>query len=108
MSGIRRLVTNKGQRDTFRKKRVLEHADRIGNVRKACLYFGDSKSSFYLWKKAYEVHREEGLVNRRPCPVNPKLRPAERLHLVHRGPERRRGHRTDAGQRGEPSEIRIP
>ena len=47
---------NEAQRDTFRKKRVLEHADRIGNVRKACRYFGVSKSPFYLWRKAYEVH----------------------------------------------------
>jgi transposase InsO family protein len=65
---------NKEQRDVLRKKGVLEHADRIGNVRKACRYFGVSKYSFYLWKKAYEVYGEEGLVNRKPCPVNPKLR----------------------------------
>jgi transposase len=65
---------NNAQRDVLRKKRVLEHAERIGNVRKACHYFGVSRSSFYLWKNAYESHGEEGLVNRKPCPVNPKLR----------------------------------
>ena len=31
---------NKAQRDIRRKKRVLEHAARIGNVRKTCRYFG--------------------------------------------------------------------
>ena len=31
---------NKAQRDIRRKKRVLEHEVRIGNVRKACRYCG--------------------------------------------------------------------
>ncbi len=38
---------NKAQRDIRRKKRVLEHAARIGNVRKACRYFGVARSGFY-------------------------------------------------------------
>ena len=46
---------NTAQRDVLRKKRVLEHAERLGNVRKACHHYGISRSSFYLWKKAYEV-----------------------------------------------------
>ena len=37
---------NNAQRDGLRKKRVLEHAERIGNVLKACRYFGVSRSSF--------------------------------------------------------------
>jgi hypothetical protein len=44
------------QRDILRKKRVLEHAERIGNIRKACRYYGVSRSAFYLGKKAYETH----------------------------------------------------
>ena len=87
---------NKAQQDIRRKKRVLEHAVRIGNMRKTCHYFGVSRSAGYLWKKAYEVHGDEGLVNRKPCPVNPKLRtPPEIveqvLHLrrtYHLGPTR--------------------
>ena len=31
---------NKAQRDIRRKKRVLEHAARVGNVRKTCRYVG--------------------------------------------------------------------
>ena len=34
---------DKAQRDICRKKRVLEHAARIGNVRKTCRYFGVAK-----------------------------------------------------------------
>ena len=65
---------NKAQRDIRRKTRVLEHAARIGNVRKTCRYFGVVRSGFYVWKKAYETHGAEGLVNQKPCPSNPRLR----------------------------------
>ena len=65
---------NKAQRDIRRKGRVLEHAARIGNVRKTCRYFGVARSGFYVWKKAYETHGDEGLVNQKPCPSNPRLR----------------------------------
>ena len=65
---------NKAQRDIRRKKRVLEHAARIGNVRKTCRYFGVARSGFYRWKKAYESDRDEGLINKKPCPYNPRLR----------------------------------
>ena len=65
---------NKAQRDIRRKGRVLEHAARIGNVRKTCRYFGVARSGFYVWKKAYEPHGAEGLVNQKPCPSNPRLR----------------------------------
>ena len=65
---------NKAQRDVRRKKRVLEHAARIGNVRKTCRYFGVARSGFYVWKKAYETHGDEDLVNQKLCPYNPRLR----------------------------------
>ena len=65
---------NKAQRDIRRKKRVLEHAARIGNVRKTCGYFGVARSGFYVWKKAYETHGDEGLVTQKPCPYTPRLR----------------------------------
>ena len=49
----------KAQQDILRKKRVLEHAERIGNIRRACRYYGVSRSAFYLWKKAYETYGDE-------------------------------------------------
>jgi transposase len=69
----------KAQRDILRKKRVLEHAERIGNIRRTCRYFGVARSAFYLWKQAYETYGEEGLVNKKPCPVNLKLRTAPEI-----------------------------
>ena len=62
------------QRDMRRKTRVLEHAARIGTVRKTCRYFGVARSGFHVWKKAYETHGDDGLVNQKPSeavPVHP-------------------------------------
>ena len=67
------------QRDVLRKKRVLEHAERIGNIHRTCRYFGVARSAFYLWKQAYETYGDEGLVNKKPCPVNLKLRTAPEI-----------------------------
>ena len=78
---------NKAQRDIRRKKRVVEHAARIGNVRKTCRYFGVARSGFYVWKKAYETQGDEGLVNQKPCPYNPRLRtPPDIVALLHERP----------------------
>ena len=65
---------NTAQRDMRRKERVLEHAARIGNVRKTCRSFGGARSGCYVWKKAYETQGDEGLVTQKPCPYNPRLR----------------------------------
>jgi transposase-like protein len=46
------------ERDIQRKLRVLQHAEKIGNARKACRYFGIGRSSFYRWRDAYQKHGE--------------------------------------------------
>ena len=61
----------RARQDILRKKRVFEHAERIGKICKACRYYGVSRSAFYLWKKAYG---DVGLINKKPYPVNLKLR----------------------------------
>jgi hypothetical protein len=33
-----------------------------------------TRSVFYLWRKAYETKGEQGLVDKKPCPVNIKRR----------------------------------
>jgi transposase InsO family protein len=62
------------QRDIRRKLKVIEYADQLGNISKACRYFGISRESYYRWKKALADKGEEGLVNSKPCPENPRLR----------------------------------
>jgi transposase InsO family protein len=64
----------KAQRDIKRKLRVLNYAKEIGNVSKACRYFGISRECFYQWKRAYLQYGEKALINSKPCPENPKLR----------------------------------
>ena len=44
----------KEDRDIQRKLKVLRYAEKIGDVAKACRYFGVGRSSFYRWKAAYK------------------------------------------------------
>jgi transposase InsO family protein len=66
-------MTN-AQRDIKRKLRVFAYAEKTGNVSKACRYFGISRQTFYKWKRSYAARGDEGLINGKPCPSNPKLR----------------------------------
>jgi len=40
---------NENQPVVKNRLRVLEHAKKIGNIRKTCRYFGIPRSSFYRW-----------------------------------------------------------
>ncbi len=62
------------QRDIRRKLGVLNYAKEIGNVSKACCYFGISLEAYYQCKRAYEEHGDKALINSKPCPENTKLR----------------------------------
>lgn len=62
------------QRDINRKLRVISYAQHIGNVSKACRYFGVGRLSIYEWKKAYADKGESGRINSQSCPRNPTLR----------------------------------
>ena len=65
---------SKAKRDIERKCRILNHAKKIGNIRKICRYFGISRAIFYSWRDAYGEFDEEGLTNKKPCPENRALR----------------------------------
>ena len=56
------------QREINRKKRLLEYADKIGNINKACRYFGIARSTFFLWRAAYREHGDVGLLRKKPAP----------------------------------------
>lgn len=70
-------MSTKAQREISHKLRVFAHAKRCGNVSLTCRYFGISRDTFYRWKKNYKSKGEQGLINSKPCPENPKLRTAE-------------------------------
>ena len=84
------------QREIHRKKRVIHYAESIGNVRKACRYFGIVRSTFYFWQSRYRKFGDDGLVNRRRVAHNhPNKTPPEIvdkiLHIrrtYHMGPQR--------------------
>lgn len=67
------------QRDISRKLKVFQHASESGNVAFTCRYFGISRETYYQWKRAYLAHGEQGLINSKPCPENPKLRTRDGL-----------------------------
>ena len=52
----------KDQREIHRKKRIIEYAEQIGNINKACRYFGVARSTFYVWRNRYREFGDEGLI----------------------------------------------
>jgi transposase InsO family protein len=67
-------MTVKEKRDIKRKLNAINYAKKIGNVMKACRYYGISKAVYYVWIERYGQYGEAGLINKKPCPENPKLR----------------------------------
>lgn len=51
-----------------KKLMVLEYADLCGSVTKACKEFEVPRSSFYEWKKAYDLNGRAGLVRKSQSP----------------------------------------
>ncbi len=84
------------QREIHRKKRIIEYAERIGNVKMACRHFGVARSTFDLWRDRYRELGDEGLKSRRCGPHNPPNKTSDEvvekiLHLrrtYHMGPIR--------------------
>jgi len=78
------------------KMLILELAKKSGNVAKTCRNFDVTKSSFYKWKKAYDIGGKEGLKRKRPIAFNhPKKISKEVIDKIlelrkdyHLGPER--------------------
>jgi transposase-like protein len=61
------------------KLRVIQHADKIGDVGKACRCFGVGQARFYRWRTAYRRHRLADLENRKSAPKNPANRTAPEI-----------------------------
>jgi transposase-like protein len=66
-------MTKRAQQDITRELKVLNHARETGNVSKTCRYFGICRETFSSWRRAYETHGENALIDSRPCPENHKL-----------------------------------
>jgi transposase-like protein len=74
---------NLEQKEILRKKRVLEYAEACGNVLKTCRHFGVSRSNFYIWRTAYRLQGDAGLVRKKPVArSHPNQTPAEVVEKV--------------------------
>jgi transposase len=92
-------MINKEVRDELeeiRRYRILEYARETGNVDATCRDFGVPRSSFYRWKRAFEMHGRQGLRRKKPIArSHPRQIPPDYvekiLHLrlqYHLGPQR--------------------
>ncbi len=54
------------EREIRRKRRILDHAVKSGNIAKTCRYFGVPRSLFYVWRNAYQKNGDEGLRRKKP------------------------------------------
>ncbi len=57
----RRVEVTEDQREIKRKKRVIEYAEKNGNIKTACRRFGIARSTFYLWRDRFRESGDEGL-----------------------------------------------
>ena len=67
------MATNKtvSQKVVRRKMSMLELAEDLGNVSKACKIMGYSRQQFYEIRRNYQTYGSQGLVDRLPGPRNP-------------------------------------
>jgi len=61
------------QREIRRKKRVIEYAERNGNIKIACRRFGIARSTFYLWRDRYRESGDDGFIRDLPNGYDTKL-----------------------------------
>lgn len=74
---------NADQKEILRRKRILDFAENCGNVNKACRHFGVSRSNFYLWRAAFRLHGDVGLIRKKPIPKShPNQTPTEVIEKV--------------------------
>ncbi len=69
------------EREIKRRLRVLEHAEKIDNVRMNCRYFGLSRSTFYRWKTRYDKQGESGLANKSTAARNHPRNPSSTIRI---------------------------
>ena len=53
------------RREAKRKKRLIEYAEKNGNIKTARRRFGIARSTFYLWRDRYRESGDEGLKSRK-------------------------------------------
>ncbi|MFI5323252.1 MAG: helix-turn-helix domain-containing protein, partial [Thermodesulfobacteriota bacterium] len=67
------------EREINHKLRIVNYAQALRNISKACPYFGISRQVYYKWKRSYDEHGEKGLGSRKPGPKRSKFRTPENI-----------------------------
>ncbi|MDP7299033.1 MAG: helix-turn-helix domain-containing protein, partial [Myxococcota bacterium] len=71
------------QREIRRKRRVLEYAEKHGNINTTCRRFVIARSRFYVWRHRSRELGEAGLARRRQCSHNhPNKTPNEVVEKI--------------------------
>lgn len=66
-------------RDIRQKLKIFAEAKANGNITATCRHYGISRDTYYRWLRQYKEFGERGLINKKPCPQNPKIRVATEI-----------------------------
>ena len=69
-----------------RKLYILNYAKQVGDVKKACRYFGIARSTYYAWKNQYKNGGIEGLARKKTGSVNHPKRTPKAVDVVTSNP----------------------
>jgi transposase-like protein len=72
------MTKSEQRRLTNWRLKVLQAAERAGNVALTCRHFGISRKTFYKWRQRYHEHGDAGLADRASVPHrSPRATPRE-------------------------------
>lgn len=81
---VKRVVAKEPAEKLARKRlSVLELAERLGNVSEACRRMGMDRTSFYEWKRRFQLYGLEGLKDLPPVhKTHPQTTPPEVVEKI--------------------------
>lgn len=68
------MYNKKALSEIRHKLKIFAEVKTCGNVSFVCRHYGISRDTYYRWLRQYKALGEEGLINKKPCPENPKIR----------------------------------
>jgi len=68
------MYTKKELHEIRQKLKIFAEAKTNSNIAFTCRHYGISRDTYYRWLRQYKQFGERGLINKKPCPQNPKIR----------------------------------
>lgn len=75
----RSFVKDPSEKIALQRLKVLELAEKLGNIAEACRRGDMDRTSFYEWKRRYQIHGLEGLMDLPPVPKTHPLTTPEHV-----------------------------